>query len=249
LIRFAPNLKRFPAISKLHDSGEKQRISRQKQDDSRPPLTHIVRHDVNEIGARSQSGVNWLRRNTLGNECCKGRDDQRRYSVCPMTRQWPAAGTDRSLVGRRHGKELKHHASSHSHRACPALDPLSLTTGLSVPKKQGGTGATCVAAPWRQGTETDSGFIVLPPTGTVNSQRRAPTEGWSGREREGQMPHGKEPKTTLPAARICPAPRKQTPGTLETNGRVVPSRATWRRSVLRWLSGIPGLQIAVVRRD
>ena len=41
----------------------------------------------------------------------------------------------------RYGKELKHDESSVSHRACAALDSLSLTTALSVRKKdQGATG-------------------------------------------------------------------------------------------------------------
>jgi hypothetical protein len=68
---------------------------------------------------------------------------------------------------------LKHDESSISHRACAALDSRSLTTALSVRKKtKGPRAATRLAAPWRQGTETGSAFIVFPTISTVNSQRQ-----------------------------------------------------------------------------
>lgn len=41
-----------------------------------------------------------------------------------------------------------------------------------VKKTKGPRAATRLAAPWRQGTETGSGFIVLSPISTVNSQRQ-----------------------------------------------------------------------------
>ena len=60
------------------------------------------------------------------------------------------------------------------HRACAALDSLSLTATPSVRKKKtkGPRAATRLAAPWRQGTETGSNLIVLLKIFTVNSQRQ-----------------------------------------------------------------------------
>jgi len=102
-----------------------------------------------------------------------------------MPQERAAAGGEGRLIGRRIGKKLKHDASSHSKHACVALDFRSLTTALSVRKKDHrGCGRQMpFAALWRQGTEHGSRLIIHIQNPLVNSRRRAQFQWGEATER------------------------------------------------------------------